>query len=146
MDLSGERNRIIMKRILVGFDGSNGSENALDKALMLIEENGEIILLAVVPSGPDQIFLEKDMYKKMKEKANLIIKEKINNIRSNKFNTTGLVEEGDPSAKIIDISKKLNVDLIVLGSIGRSKIGWYTLGSVANRVVQYAHTPVMIVR
>ena len=146
MDLCGEKNKIIMKRILVGFDGSEGSKNALDKALMLIEEKGELILLAVVPSVSDQIFLENDMYKKMKEKAHEIIKEKINNIRSHKFNTIGLVEKGDPSAKIIDISTKLNVDLIVLGSIGTSEIGWITLGSVANRVVQYAHTPVMIVR
>jgi nucleotide-binding universal stress UspA family protein len=57
-----------------------------------------------------------------------------------------MIEEGDPSAIIIDISNKLNVDLIVLGSKGTSELGQYLLGSVANKVVQYAHKPVMIVR
>jgi len=38
-----------MKKILLGFDGSEGSENALNKAMMLINENGELIILAVVP-------------------------------------------------------------------------------------------------
>ena len=37
-------------------------------------------------------------------------------------------------------------DLIVLGSRGTSELGQFLLGSVANRVVQYAHKPVMVVR
>ena len=35
---------------------------------------------------------------------------------------------------------------IVLGSEGTSEIGRYPIGSVANKVVQYAHKPVMVVR
>ena len=57
-----------------------------------------------------------------------------------------MVEEGDAAAVIIDIANKLDVDLIVLGSRGTSAIGRYLLGSVANKVVQYAHKPVMVVR
>ena len=57
-----------------------------------------------------------------------------------------MVEEGDPAARIIDISSKLDVDLIVLGSRGTSELGQFLLGSVANKVVQYAHKPVMVVR
>ena len=57
-----------------------------------------------------------------------------------------MVEEGDPASRIIDISNKLNVDLIVLGSRGTSELGQFLLGSVANKVVQYAHKPVMVVR
>jgi len=56
------------------------------------------------------------------------------------------VEEGDPAAIIIDVSNKLDVDLIVLGSKGKSELGRYLIGSVANKVVQYAHKPVMVVR
>jgi nucleotide-binding universal stress UspA family protein len=57
-----------------------------------------------------------------------------------------MVEEGDPAAVIIDVSSKLNVELIVLGSKGVSQLGQYLIGSVANKVVQYAHKPVMVVR
>ena len=135
-----------MKKILVGFDGSEGSEQALNRAMMLIDEFGELYLLAVIPSPADKAFVDDDMYKKMKKKAENLIDDVITDIGQHEFTITGMIEEGDPSAIIIDISNKLDVDLIVLGSKGTSELGQYLLGSVANKVVQYAHKPVMVVR
>lgn len=135
-----------MKRILVGVDGSEGSEHALNKAISVIDEFGELFLLAVIPSQSNEIFLDSKMLNKLKVKAEVIIEEMISNIGKHSFNITVMVEEGDPSAKIIDLANKLGVDLIVLGSKGSSKLGRYLIGSVANRVVQYAHKPVMVVR
>ena len=135
-----------MKKILVGFDGSEGSENALNKAMMLIDEGGEIILLAVVSSPSDKSFVDEEAYKKLKKKAQHLITDTISNIGSHDFEVTGIVEEGDAAAKIIDAASRLNCDLIVLGSKGTSEIGRYLIGSVANKVVQYAYKPVMVVR
>lgn len=135
-----------MKKILVGFDGSFGSEQALNRAMMLIEEYGELILLAVIPNRLDKIFVDENIYKNLKQKAENMINEVINDIGQHEFTIKGMVEEGDPAAIIIDVASKLNVDLIVLGSKGTSTIGQYLLGSVANKVVQYAHKPVMVVR
>jgi len=135
-----------MKKILVGFDGSEGSEQALNRAMMLINEYGELILLAVVPSPSDKIFVDNEMYRKLKKKAEILIADVISDIGSHDFTITGIVEEGDAAAKIIDVANKLDVDLIVLGSRGTSELGRYLLGSVANKVVQYAHKPVMVVR
>ena len=135
-----------MKKILVGFDGSEGSEQALNRAMMLIDEFGELFLLAVIPSPADKAFVDDEMYQKMKKKAEHMIDDVINDIGQHEFTITSIVEEGDPSAIIIDVSNRLNVDLIVLGSKGTSEIGRYLIGSVANKVVQYAHKPVMVVR
>ena len=135
-----------MNKILVGIDGSEGSRLALEKAMTLISEDGEILLIAVVPSYKEKAFVENDVYKKIKKKAHQIIKKIINEINKKNFNLDGIVEEGDAAEKIIDIASKLNVDLIVLGSKGTSKIGVYPIGSIANKVVQYAHKPVMVVR
>lgn len=135
-----------MKKILVGFDGSEGSEQALNKAMALLEEYGELIILAVVPSQSDKTFVDVEMYKKMKKKAENLIADVISDIGSHEYTITGIVEEGDAAAKIIDTASRLNVDLIVLGSRGTSELGRYLLGSVANKVVQYAHKPVMVVR
>jgi nucleotide-binding universal stress UspA family protein len=135
-----------MKKILVGFDGSEGSEQALNRAMMLIDEYGELFILAVIPSQSNKIFVDNDMYKKIKKKADILIDSVIADIGSHEYSTTGMVEEGDPAARIIDVSNRLNVDLIVLGSRGTSKLGQYLIGSVANKVVQYAHKPVMVVR
>jgi nucleotide-binding universal stress UspA family protein len=135
-----------MNKILVGFDGSEGSEQALSRAIMIIEEYGELILLAVIPSPADKAFVDEDMYKKVKLKAKNLIGDVISDIGEHDFTITGMVEEGDPASVIIDASNRLNVDLIVLGSTGQSELGQYLIGSVANKVVQYAHKPVMVVR
>jgi len=135
-----------MQKILVGFDGSEGAEQALNRAMMLIDEFGLLILIAVVPPKTDITFVDVDAYKKMKKRAETIINDTIRDIGVHDFTVKGIVEEGDVAAKIIDVSNKLKVDLIVLGSKGTSEIGRYPIGSVANKVVQYAAKPVMVVR
>ena len=141
-----EKKIVAMKKILVGFDGSEGSEMALNKAMALVDEYGELILLAVVPNPAEKTFLDIEMYKNMKKKADSLISDAVTDIGSHDYTITGMIEEGDAAAVIIDIANKLDVDLIVLGSRGTSTIGRYLLGSVANKVVQYAHKPVMVVR
>ena len=135
-----------MRKILLGFDGSEGSEQALNRAMMLLDEYADLIILAVIPSPADKAFVDDGMYKKMKKKAEKLINDVIKDIGHHEFTITGLVEEGDPAALIIDASNRENVDLIVLGSKGTSELGQYLIGSVANKVVQYAHKPVMVVR
>lgn len=135
-----------MNKILVGFDGSEGSEQALNRAMMLLEEYGEMILLAVVPSPRDRSVVDANAYNILKSKASNLINHVILDLGEQGFKIRGMVEEGDPAAVIIDVSNKLNVDLIVLGSKGQSELGQYLIGSVANKVVQYAAKPVMVVR
>jgi nucleotide-binding universal stress UspA family protein len=135
-----------MKRVLVGFDGSEGSENALNKAMMIINEGGKLIILAVVPLPSEKNFMDQETYELMKRKANNIVDSVIKDIGRHDYDVTGMVEEGDIAAKIIDIANNLQCDIIVLGSKGASEFGTYPIGSIANKVVQYAHKPVMIVR
>jgi len=135
-----------MEKILVGYDGSEGSEKALHKSMTLINENGEIILLAVVPSPSEKSFIDNDIYKNFKQKAQRLITTTIKTLIDHNFTVRGMVEDGDAASVIIDVANNLHCDLIVLGSKGTSEIGTYLLGSVANKVVQYAHKPVMVVR
>lgn len=135
-----------MNRILVGFDGSEGAKQALNRAIAVIEEEGVLFLLAVVPTPEDRTFIDRETYKKLKSKANSLIEEVKGDIGQNDFVIKGLVEEGDPSSVIIDFSNRLDVALIVLGSKGEGELGRFLIGSVANKVVQYAHKPVMVVR
>ena len=78
--------------------------------------------------------------------AKNLINGTIKDLGEQSFTITGMIEEGDSAAVIIDISNSLKVDLIVLGSKGQSELGQYLIGSVANKVVQYAAKPVMVVR
>jgi nucleotide-binding universal stress UspA family protein len=57
-----------------------------------------------------------------------------------------VVRFGEPVAEILDEAETAGVDLIVVGTAGRSGIGRVLLGSVAERVFAKATVPVMLVR
>lgn len=135
-----------MKKILVGFDGSEGAEQALNRAIILLDDYAELFLLAVIPSPQDKTFVDANAYDTLRKKARNLIDNAIIDLGKQSFEIKGIVEQGDPAAVIIDVANRLNVDLIVLGSKGQSEIGQYLIGSVANKVVQYAAKPVMVVR
>ena len=135
-----------MDKILIGFDGSEGSEQALNRAIMLINDIGELFIIAVIPRSTDKTLVDANAHDTLKKKAWNLVNGVIADLGEQSFDIRGLVEEGDPAAVIIDASDRLDVDLIVLGSKGQSELGQYLIGSVANKVVQYAAKPVMVVR
>ncbi len=67
-------------------------------------------------------------------------------------NSKGLVPdaielvEGVPARAIVSFAKEHAIDLIVMGTRGRSGAARMLLGSVAARVIEHAHCPVLTVR
>ena len=57
---------------------------------------------------------------------------------------TEKVVDGSPVKAIVDASP--NYDIIVMGTLGRTGLAKLMMGSVAERVVRYAHCPVLVVR
>jgi nucleotide-binding universal stress UspA family protein len=56
------------------------------------------------------------------------------------------VEVGDPAAATLDACGRLGPDLIVMGTHGRTGLVRFALGSAAERVVQRAACPVLVVK
>ncbi len=56
-----------------------------------------------------------------------------------------LVKQGKPGKVIVDLARELEADLIVVGHQGRSAIGDFLLGSVAQYVVNRAPCPVLVI-
>ena len=59
---------------------------------------------------------------------------------------TGLIYEGRPAEKIVEIAREQGADLIVMGTHGRAGLDRLFFGSVANEVVRTASCPVMTIR
>jgi universal stress protein A len=55
-------------------------------------------------------------------------------------------ELGPPSQTIAEFANRREYDLIVIGTHGRTGLAHVVIGSVAERVVRYAHCPVLAVR
>jgi len=62
------------------------------------------------------------------------------------YGEPGSAEITHPAKVIVDFAKEKNVDMIVLGTHGRSGFGHVLMGSVAEAVVRHAHCPVVTVR
>ncbi|WP_396612969.1 universal stress protein [Haloferax sp. S1W] len=56
------------------------------------------------------------------------------------------VSEGTPASVILDHADHDDIDLVVMGTHGRSGLDRYLLGSVAERVVRGSSVPVLTVR
>jgi len=67
-------------------------------------------------------------------------------LREHGFKTRALVAQGDPREAIVDAAREHAVDLILVGSHGRSGISKLVLGSVASHVVTHAPCPVLVVK
>jgi nucleotide-binding universal stress UspA family protein len=144
---------IKFSKILVGVDGSKESMNAADYAIGLAKkDNAKLICFTAMqlPSfygwsaiEPPKEWQEKDRAemqqwtKKIKETA------KENNVQIE----TRTAESPMPAeGAIVDYAEKENVDLIVVGTRGRTGFSKKLLGSVALGVVTHASCPVTIVK
>jgi len=56
-----------------------------------------------------------------------------------------VLAEGDPGEELLKLCRDSGFDLIVLGTIGRSGLTRFLLGSVAEKVVRHSHVPVLVV-
>jgi nucleotide-binding universal stress UspA family protein len=147
-------------KILVCVDGSEFSMKAADYALMLAEQNdAHVIALNVIVSylgyarsapafglvAPSAI---NDLIEKSKQEA----QGRFDDIgkkaaeKGVKLLTDIVVSPTSVVPAIVDYEDRNKVDLIVVGTRGRSGFTKLLLGSVASGVVTYASCPVMVIK
>lgn len=140
------------KKVLLPTDGSKYSENAEQHALFLAEKSGaEIIALSVIENGfsiglpSDDTIYEINQMLKEETKQNLKRVEEIRDEVDSDIKVTSLVKEGSPAAVILDVAEDEDVDLIVIGSSGKTGFDRFLMGSVASKVVKSAKCSVLVV-
>lgn len=159
-------------RILVAIDGSEISMKASVYAIDIANRKGneagsvQLIGLTVIDltklnssffATASGYYGEKELEEKRKEAQQWLEKaEKLaveeNNNDNNDVNNIQFKSEiiEDPISKvgsaIVDYAERENVDLIVIGTRGRTGFKKMLLGSVASDVVTYAHCPVLVVK
>lgn len=67
-------------------------------------------------------------------------------LRDHGFKTRAMVSQGDPREAIVEAAWEHGVDLVVVGSHGRTGLTKLLLGSVASHVVTHAPCTVMVVK
>lgn len=151
---TSDHTKIQLKKILVPIDGSEYSFNAAEYATRIAKyEKSELFCIHVIGSVPygyaSSASATDQYYKDVEEK----IESWFNKVR-NMANVEGITEIRTETfmgvkslvGSIIDYARSKGIDLIVIGTKGRTGLKRFLMGSVANGVAQHAHCPVLLVR
>lgn len=139
-----------MRRILVGYDGSSYSQKALDFAIDFAKKYSaklyivEVIDLTVFYNAG--ILPPLEASKLLEEKAKKDIANAVEKAKAQGVEAEGFTLEGDPANMLLQFATDNQIDVIVVGSRGLSKIQRLFLGSVSNKIAQESKIPVIIVK
>jgi len=140
-----------VKRILVPTDFSDPSAEALATAMTLAQGAGatlDLVHVAVeasfaLPPPIDVATVPIDMSKVMERVADGLRAEENRVVAAGLRCETAMLV-GRPDAEIVARASATGAELIVMGTHGRSGLAHALLGSIAERVVQHAPCPVLI--
>jgi nucleotide-binding universal stress UspA family protein len=124
------------ERILVPLDGSELAEGALPYAEGIATRlHSEVILLTTCTPGdclerPLRAYLEK----RAGELSSLGIK------------ASPLVVQGNAADEILDFAGRNDINLIIISTHGCTGLSIWSLGSIANKVLQKSHIPILLIR
>ena len=134
-----------IKKILCPIDFSDFNQAANEYASMLANSSGaELVYLHV--SLPDvaygtYVYVDMNEQEANDRKRLEEIKPTLPGIEA-----SYAVEFGSPSDQIVAFAKENNIDLIVMGTHGRTGLGRVVMGSVAEAVIRKSECPVLALK
>ena len=135
------------ERILVAVDGSDFSMAAVDQAISLGGIcNSQIYLISVVDLYPEQMAVAPTLVEQMSEEVRQHLDQAKKKVDQAKIACETIVRMGGaPHEFIVQEANDKEVDLILMGTHGRTGLKRVLMGSVAQNVIANAPCPVMVV-
>jgi nucleotide-binding universal stress UspA family protein len=136
------------KKILIGFDGSAQSERATETGLALAQSlDAKVLLFAVARPPEPATMVEVDaMLDDAREHFEVQFSKIVERAKAIDVELETAIAVGHPVEQIVHRAEIEGADLIVLGRRGRSRWEKMLVGSTAEKVLRYAHCPVLVVR
>ncbi len=145
----------LISRILVPLDGSLIGAAAIPLAEVFAETlDAEIVLLhSVQPSSVTSTFADAGttipealVVSASKDAATSYLDGIRRDLSKKELAVSAFVTTGSPAEQIVDYAKSSSIDLIAMSSHGRTGIGRWVFGSVADKVLHAGDTPILLVR
>ena len=140
----------LYEKILIATDGSEYTKNAVDYGIDLAKNTGAklftiyVVDTAAFASIPMDAAWE-SMYGLLKQEGGEAIKYVAERAETEGLEVEGNLIEGHPADEIIKYSEKNSISLIIMGTLGKSGLDRFLLGSVAEKVVRNSKIPVLVV-
>ena len=143
----------MLEKILVPFDGSGYSEKAFEKALEIATkfESCLIVMTVIQSKVSDSMGISRERLEEIHDEeediATTMLKKLEEHAKAKNVSfSIKIVHNPSSSDGIVSFADSNNVDLIVMGSHGRTGFRKIVLGSVANGVLGHAKCPVLITK
>jgi len=135
------------ERILVALDGSEYTDAIVDQAISMGRIcNSTIFAISVIPFFPESLAIAPQLEEEVAKKTRIFLENVKNRIEKENIKCETIVRlDAQPHGQIVEEAKKMNVDLIIMGTRGMTGLKRVFLGSVAQKVIGYAPCPVMVV-
>jgi nucleotide-binding universal stress UspA family protein len=137
----------VFDRILLAVDGSPKSEKTILISLDMAGRYGSKVTIIHVREYERYEGSDVDLGPPIT--AEDLVNDVLARFRDNGIEADGeirRVSSGNTPEQIVEVAEAVEAELIVLGSRGMSEWKSLMLGGVANKVVQHAHCPVLLVR
>jgi nucleotide-binding universal stress UspA family protein len=141
----------MFKNILVAVDGSENSDMAFETAVELAKNSSSrlnVIHVAQSSMGR-RTMVSPQMDDTLMDIGRTIIssyKKKLEANEKDLRKTKILLKQGDAAQRIINTARAEKCDLVVIGSRGLGTFKQLLLGSVSQKVSNYAGCPVLVIR
>jgi nucleotide-binding universal stress UspA family protein len=136
--------------ILVPTDGSETAERALDTAANLARTHDSalhVVSVVDLAAHPDASMADTGpAYEALEEAGQRSLDRAVDRMEEAGVGTVeASLLSGEPASSIVASADERDVDLVVMGTHGRSGIGRLLLGSVTERVLRETTVPVLVV-
>jgi len=145
----------MIKKIMIATDGSDTSKKAAMIGLDIARRaNGsvtavyvmETLRLAHLPGYATLPGLKEKILQLMQEEGLQATKFVEDQASIMKVPSQKILAQGSPSEELLKISHEQGIDLLIMGSMGRTGMEKILLGSVAEKVVLQSSIPVLLVK
>lgn len=137
------------KKILIPTDGSKNADNEIPKALKLLDDEGELLIVSVAQKIKSHHFQSKDDVKRLNDifvdEAQYNVDSMKEKLPSNINVTTKVLASNSPSKAISNLADEDGVELIVISRSNKTRISKFILGSVAEKLLKDADVDVLLI-
>ncbi|AKB36280.1 Universal stress protein [Methanosarcina siciliae C2J] len=141
----------LYRNIVIASDGSENSRRAISCGIEIAKLSGATIHALYVVDTPSVISEDwtagKEAIREMMMNSGKKVMSKIKKIiEESGVEVKEVLLEGYPANEIINFAENNNMDLIVMGTLGKTGFERLLMGSVAEKVVRHSNVPVVVVR
>jgi nucleotide-binding universal stress UspA family protein len=142
------------KKVLFCTDFSENADHAFEYAYGVAKRDGGLLyIFHVIPDNPHQGYVEGFLSAEDAEKIQRAIREDLDtNCRERYVSNLAegvsfetVTKSGKEAEEILEFARKEQVDLIVMGTHGRTGMEHVFFGSVAEKVIRHSPIPVLVI-